>query len=52
VEAAINDAARRYAISERTVWDVWDKEGKDLLRTWNYIEKSAVEFERTEHPAE
>jgi hypothetical protein len=52
VEAAINDAARRYAISERTVWDVWDKEGKDLLRTWNYIKKSAAAVKLAEHPAE
>ncbi len=39
VEAAINDAARRYAVSERTVWNVWEEEGRYILDTWNFIKR-------------
>jgi hypothetical protein len=37
-EAAVSDAARRYAVSERTVWNVWKDEGRDILNTWNFID--------------
>jgi hypothetical protein len=37
VEAAISDMARRCNMSERTVWNIWEEDGRHILNIWSQV---------------